>query len=208
MQDSSGDIDFPIWLVADSEPRNWQAQLDSPLDSRHPARHNIWTPVLDYMQDYLYRNGKRRFNTENLYIRNAVKNPNDKPARIDLDWSQTLETKVNEFRGLLDAKPKIVFTFGAFAFEFLRRACGESPEKFGNWGAAELGSQFKERIKEYNESRVNILPLLHVSISRGRFLESHKYFVGGKNGNYFKFVGHQLAELFVNEFAQEPIWIY
>ncbi len=144
MQDFSGNINFPIWLVADSEPKNWQRQLDSPLDPRHPARHNIWTPVLDYMQYYLYRNGKRRFNTENLYIRNAVKNPSDKPEGADLHWSQKLETKVNEFRGLLDAKPKIVLTFGAFAFEFLRRACGERPKQFGDWGTKELGSQFKD----------------------------------------------------------------
>jgi len=210
MKDSSGDISFPIWLVADSEPEKWQSRLDSPLDPRHPARHNIWTPVLDYMQDYLYRNGKRRFNTENLYIINAVKNSNEKPKGEDLDWSEKLQAKVSKLRTvLLEAKPKVVLSFGAFAFEFLRRASGDknTPEPFSHWGTRELGRELKEHIDNYSKTRVNIIPLLHVSIARGKFLESHKYFVDEENGNYFEFVGHKLAKLFLRELAWEPIWI-
>jgi hypothetical protein len=41
-----GDPDFPIWLLGDSNPKGWQSVLETPLDPRHPARHNIWTPVL------------------------------------------------------------------------------------------------------------------------------------------------------------------
>ena len=207
MKNCSGDISFPIWLVADSEPKNWQRHLDSPLDPRHPARHSIWTPVLDYMQDYLYRNGKRRFNTENLYVRNAVKNPSDRPKPTDLYWSQKLETEVGKLQSLLDAKPRVVLTFGAFAFEFLRRASKESPEKYGDWGTEELGKQFVKRTDNYTKLQVNIIPLLHVSISRGKFLKSHKYFVGKEKGNYFEFVGEKLAELFLKELITELIWV-
>ena len=42
---------FPIWLIGDSNPKNWENRLSYPLDARHPARHSIWTPVLDAMQD-------------------------------------------------------------------------------------------------------------------------------------------------------------
>ncbi len=209
MQDYSGNINFPIWLVADSEPKNWQSQLDSPLDPRHPARHSIWTPVLDYMQDYFYRNGKRRFDTKNLYIRNAVKNPSDKPEGAVLKWPQ-LETEVKKPRSIMDTNtPKVILTFGAFAFEFLRRACDESPQRpYVYWGAANLGNEFKRRIHSYNKSQTNIFPLLHVSIARGKFLESHRYFVGEEKGNYFAFVGIKLGQLFSKELiTEERIWI-
>lgn len=209
MKDISGDINFPIWLVADSEPKNWQSRLDTPLDPRHPARHSIWTSVLDYMQDYLYRNGKRRFNTENLCIRNAIKNPSDKPSGGDLDWSQELKAKVSKLRAsIMDMKPRVILAFGAFAFEFVRRACDETLEHpFAYWGTENLGVEFKKRVHSYNESQVNVLPLLHVSIARGKFLESHRYFVGEEKGNYFAFVGERLAELFLKELMAERIWV-
>jgi len=209
VKDYSGDINFPIWLVADSEPQNWQQFLDYPLDPRHPARHNIWTPVLNYMQEYLYRRSKVRFNTKNLYITNSIKNPDNKPKGGELDWSQKLETKVSKLRtNITDIKPKVILTFGAFAFEFLRRVCGETPKHpFAHWGTENLGIEFKKRICSFNKSQVNILPLLHVSIARGRFLESHRYFVGEEKGNYFEFVGEKLAGLFLKEFITEPIWV-
>jgi len=208
MKDSSGDSNFPIWLIADSEPQKWQSKLDLPLDPRHPARHNIWTPVLYYLQDYLYRNGKLRLDTENLYITNAVKNPECKPKGTDLQWSKELQNRIKKLRtNLSNAKPNILLSFGAFAFEILRRTHGEEPKKYIHWGTRELGTEFRKRVNEYDSSQINIIPLLHVSIARGRFLESHKYFVGEEKGNYFKFVGIELAELFLERLATKPIWI-
>lgn len=212
MQDFYGDPRSTIWLVADSEPRNWHNLLLTPLDPRHPARHSIWTSVLEYIQDTLYRRDKRRLNSETLYIRNAVGNPDDKPERVKLNWSQELQEKNHSLRAnLAHFKPKVVLTFGAFAFEFLRRACNEEPIfPYSHWGTAQLGTEFKKRIKLYNASDINVLPLLHISISRGKFLESHRYFVGeegGKPVNYFEFVGNKLAELFLQKLASEAIWV-
>lgn len=89
----------------------------------------------------------------------------------------------------MNFKPKVIITFGAFAFEFVRRACdNEFAVLFGKWSSKRLGEEFRKRIELYEPSGINILPLLHVSISRGRFLESHRYFVGegGKEpANYF-----------------------
>ncbi len=212
MQDFCGDPQFPIWLVADSEPKNWHSLLLTPLDPRHPARHNIWTSVLEYIQDTLYRRDKRRFNSETLYIRNAVGNPDDKPEGVKLNWPQELQEKNHSLRAnLAHFKPKAVLTFGAFAFEFLRRARNEEPiYPYSHWGTAQLGTEFRKRINSYNAFDINVLPLLHISISRGKFLESHRYFVGEegeKPVNYFEFVGNKLAELFLQKLTSEAIWI-
>lgn len=212
MRDSTGDPKFPVWLVADSAPRNWHRLLLIPLDPRHPARHNIWTSVLECMQDTLYRRERRRFDTKRLYIRNVITNPDDKPESVRLNWAEELEARTNSLRvNLLRFKPKVVLTFGSFAFEFLRRACGEKPKfPHSHWSTAQLGIEFRKRTSSYDASAINIFPLLHVSIARGRFLESHRYFVGGEGNespNYFEFVGTKLAELFLRKLVLEPIWI-
>ena len=199
-------------MVADSEPKNWQELLLTPLDPRHPARHSIWTSVLNYVQETLYTHDRRRFATDTLYIINAVKNPDDKPKATDVDWPDGLQKKTHSLRDrLLNFKPKIIITFGAFSFEFVRRACdNEFAVPFGKWSSKRLGEEFKKRVELYEPSRINILPLLHVSISRGRFLESHRDFVGegGKEpANYFEFVGTKLASLFLKEAEKLPIWI-
>ena len=61
----------------------------------------------------------------------------------------------------------------------------------------------------YNPLQVNVVPLLHVSIARGRFLYSHRYFVGGEGDsepNYFDYVGRKLAEVFL-QYMGKKIWI-
>lgn len=212
MKEYVGDPGFAVWLVADSEPRNWHHLLLTPLDPRHPARHSIWTPILEYMQEALYKRDRRRFNTETLYIRNAVTSPDEKPEGMRLNWHQELRDKIDSLRtSLLRQNPKVILTFGAFAFEFVRRFRSEEPTyPYSHWGTAQLGNEFRKRITSYDVSKTNILPLLHVSISRGKFLESHKYFVGEegkKPPNYFEYVGGKLAELFLQRLALEPIWV-
>ncbi|MBK8048508.1 MAG: hypothetical protein IPK16_16155 [Anaerolineales bacterium] len=63
-----GDKTCPIWLLGDSNPSNWQDVLVTPLDPRHPARHSIWTPVLDVMQDRVFRKQRLRIDTSSIYI--------------------------------------------------------------------------------------------------------------------------------------------
>jgi len=212
VRDSVGDPNFPIWLIADSQPENWQGKLLTPLDPRHPTRHNIWTAILDYLQDSLYRDSKRRLDTSQLYIRNAVTDPESKPANTSVEWSAELNENIAVLRGTLAKfKPKIVLTFGSFAFEFLRRALDEKPaHPYIKWDTRQLGTEFKERLDNYNKAKINVLPLLHISIARGKFLESHKYFVGEETNdypNYFEFVGEKLAELFLEKLISERIWI-
>ncbi len=212
MKDFIGDPQFPVWLIADSEPRNWRQSLLTPLDPRHPARHNIWTSVADYMQEAFYKNERRRFDAGRLYIRNAVTDPDEKPEGVKLNWTQALRDKSKSLgANLLSFSPKVVLTFGAFAFEFTRRAYSEEPiYPYAHWGTMQLGNEFRKRVISYNSAKVNILPLLHVSISRGRFLESHKYFVGREAEdfpNYFEYVGGKLAELFSQLLLSEPIWV-
>ena len=189
-------MDFPIWLIGDSSPARWEADLDDPLDSRHPARHNIWTPILDGMQSHLYSSIRARLDTDDLYIRNAVHYAREKPGGQLIEWSSRLEEEIRELGRLLVAhSPMLVLSFGAFAFEFARRSRDEIPKRaFGYWSTERLGRQFRQRMEEFTTDEINLVPLLHVSIARRYFLESHRKFTQVEGGNYFEHVAQEIAE--------------
>jgi hypothetical protein len=101
MERESGSRNFPLWLIGDSNPKNWHEQLSFPLDSRHPARHNIWTPILDIMQDRVYREAGLRIETRELYVRNAIEDASLKPANTASVWSAAVEQEVHHLAQLL-----------------------------------------------------------------------------------------------------------
>ena len=103
MKKEVGNKDFAIWLLGDSNPAKWEKVLETPLDPRHPTRHNIWTPVLDVIQDKVFRTSKSRIDASSIYIRNAVESPNDKPLKNDSKWhtKPKLSEHIEELEGLL-----------------------------------------------------------------------------------------------------------
>jgi hypothetical protein len=105
-------------------------------------------------------------------------------------------------------QPKMLFSFGAFSFEFARRTLAQEPQRSHSyWGAKRLGEEFKTRIAQFEPSTTNLLPLLHVSIARGRFIQSHEYFCGQKGANYFEFVGGQIAQKLIEHRDKLDVWI-
>jgi hypothetical protein len=208
MKREVGNRDFEIWLLGDSNPKNWQDALEFPLDLRHPIRHNIWTSVLDVIQDKVFRQCRRRVDTSFLYIRNAIESPNDKPPPGSIEWGMKIEEEIEEFRKLLHQhNPKLLLCFGAFSFEFARRALAQVPTRnYRYWGAEELGIEFEQRINQFNLNTTNALPLLHRSISGGKFIQSHDYFCG-KGNNYFEHVGSRIAEQLIRYRSQLQIWV-
>jgi hypothetical protein len=209
MQREVGNPSFPIWLIGDSNPKQWQDILTVPLDPRHPIRHNIWTAVLEVIQDQIYRVSGKRLDMTDLYIRNAVDDPDKKPKDNSLGWNQDTVLEMQGLARLVEHyQPKLMFSFGAFAFEFTRRAVGEQDQrKFSYWGARELGNEFRKRINNCSADNVNIFPLLHRSIAGGKFVQSHDQFCGDKGVNYFDYTGEKIARVLIEKFDELPIWI-
>ena len=201
--------DFPLWLLGDSNPKNWANKLETPLDPRHPARHSIWTPVLDVVQDRVYRQSRLRVDTSNLFIRNAIGEPDNKPKGNETSWPDPVLQELQYYQtAIIESRPIFVFCFGAFAYEFARRAIGEaSHHSHGYWGAKRLGEDFRKRVAGFHPGQTNIIPLLHVSIARGKFIESHEYFCDQKGANYFEYVGMQIADLLLKHQDSLRIWI-
>jgi hypothetical protein len=210
MERTSGDPAFPIWLIGDSNPPQWEAHLKTPLDSRHPIRHNIWTSVLEVVQGNVFAHSGRRLNTKDMYVRNSVESPGDKPERNMKEWPTKAMAEVTILTRLLVAhKPIVVISLGSFAFEFACRAKG-TPEvhNYGYWDTERLGVAFRESIKTFEPSKTNTMPLLHRSIAGGSFLAGHANFTkGSSQRNYFEFVGIAIGELLTTHLLGREIWV-
>jgi len=112
MEKEIGNKDFAIWLLGDSNPKNWQDILLAPLDPRHPARHSIWTSVLDVIQDEVFRRCRTRVDTSAIYIRNAIEDPSMKPPSDTVDWKEDVISYIDELSKLLKQhRPILLFCF-------------------------------------------------------------------------------------------------
>ena len=67
------------------------------------------------------------------------------------------------------------------------------------------GEQFSQRIEKFAADEINLVPLLHVSIARRYFLESHRKFTQDENGNYFEHVAQEIADCLCRNEAAFPV---
>ena len=198
MEEEKGDIKSPIWLIGDSPPKRYE-DVKHPFDTRHPAVHNIWTPIAYKIQSKIYKEKSIFFDIDDdnkRYILNAVTGSDIKPKDNAFEWDNAeLDSQLRKMTHLIkNYKPAMIITFGAFAFEFIRR-CDDSDSikyrKYGYWGAKNLGKCFLAAIE-----KKRIVSLLHISISY-KWLSSHRQFTNDNDGNYFDFVSDKLYPRFI-----------
>jgi len=117
----SGERSDPIWLL---------------VNPKHPAvRYYIWTPVLAVIQDKVFRDIHKRIDTDNIFIRNVVRESGLVANTLNW-WGAEVEAEIESFRELvLEHKPKMIVTFGAFPYEFMRRVYELQPIKGLSIGA-------------------------------------------------------------------------
>jgi hypothetical protein len=213
MKKEIGNPQFPVWLLGDSEPTRWRDRLDHPLDRRHPIRHNIWTSVLDVIQAEVFLALGKRVDADRMFVRNAVQNADTKPSEPfnpSLPWHSDAEASLVEYQGLVrHHRPRIVVSFGYFAFAFALRASGEG---YGELSASRsqsglLGCEFRKRVNNFDLGRTNVLPLLHRSIAGGRFLSGHDEFNGNKGANYFEEAGKAIAGILSQHHGGFDCWV-
>ena len=209
MEPESGCRNSPIWLIGDSPPDRWKDSLSEPLDPRHPARHSIWTPIVDGIQERVFRCGRLRVDGARIHIRNAVLDRSQKDKARGRNWGE-LNNETEELGRLLNGyRPRLVFTFGAFSFEFTKRSLKRGEDRaYSYWSTERLGKEFVRAVDDYSTSGINLLPLLHASIARGKFLVSHQNFTRDPDGNYFDYVAEEVTGLLLRHKDDLPeLWI-
>jgi len=193
MKRESGEKNSPIWIL---------------FNPKHPISHDNWTPVIDEIQDKVYRKLKTRIETSDIYFRNAVTDISIVPNTLNW-WGPEVAKEIELFREIaLKYKPIILFSFGAFAFEFLRRVYEIKPEKGPkSWGTSNLGEEFEKSIESFDINKTNIIPLLHRVGASTSFIDTDNYFCRKEGENYYRYVGSKLAEKIIENKDRFDIWI-
>lgn len=188
MKRDKGEKTYPIWLL---------------FNPKHPAvRHYIWTPVLAVIQDKVYRKMRTRIDASNIYIRNVVSDSKIVPNTQNW-WDRKVAAEIQEFREIvMEHEPKILISFGAFPYEFVRRVYAIKPEKGPkSWGTTNLGDEFSKSIENFDMNKTNILPLLRRVVGSDKFIE------GPCSENYFDYVGTKIADKLIENRDYLNIWM-
>ncbi|SDH69703.1 hypothetical protein [Desulfosporosinus hippei] len=185
----SGEMIYPIWLL---------------FNPKHPAvRHYIWTPVLAEIQDQVYRELRKRIDSSKIYTRFAVSDSSIVPNTLNW-WDAKVAAEIANFREFASLhKPKILISFGAFPFEFLRRVYAMKPEKGPkSWGTTNLGDEFIKSIEHFDLNKTNIFPLLRRVVESDKYIDDLDY-----TDKYFKYVGTNIARRIIEHKDQLNIWM-
>ncbi len=181
MARESGSRSCPIWLL---------------VNPKHPSvRYYIWTPVLAIIQDKVFREIHKRIDTSDIFIWNVVRESGLVPNTLNW-WGAEVDAEIESFRALvLEHKPKLLITFGAFPYEFLRRVYELKPQKGPKyWGTAKLREEFESSIENFDITETNRIPLLRRVVESGKFIEGNNYYCQEDVENYFCYVGTKIAE--------------
>jgi len=190
----SGERTYPIWLL---------------VNPKYPAVvYGIWRHVLDEIQDKVYREIQTRIDTTNIYIRSAVNDCGIVPNTLNW-WGNEVSSEIKLLKELIiDFNPKMVISFGAFTFEFMRRVYEIKPEKGPKyWSASILKDEFDISIDKFDAKQTNMIPLLRRVIESDKLIESEGYFSQSDSEKYFHYVGTKIAEKIIENKDKLNIWI-
>ena len=184
-----GDRTYPIWLL---------------VNPKYPAVvHSIWRHVLAEIQEQVYREIQTRIDTTNIYIRSAVGDCGIIPNTLNW-WGNEVSAEIKLFREIsLEYNPKMLISFGAFTFEFIRRVYEIKPEKGPNyWSASVLKNEFEKSIEKFDVNQTNRIPLLRRVIETDKFIDTRN-----EGEKYFQYVGTKIAERIIENKDNLNIWI-
>jgi len=194
MKRELGERTYPIWLL---------------INPKHPGvRHDIWRPILDEIQDRVFREFQTRIDTSNLYVRSAVGDGGIVPNTLNW-WGREVAKEIEYYREIVyEYKPKMLISFGAFPFEFARRVFEVNPEKGPKaWSTSLLKDEFGNAMENFDINKTNRIPLLRRVIATDKFIETHNFLSRTDRDTYFQHVGAKIAEKIIENKDNLDIWI-
>ena len=190
----SGEKAYPIWLVVNPKYT--------------VVRYDIWRPILSEIQDIVYRELHTRIDTTNIYIRSAISKSEIVPNTLNW-WGREVAEEIDLFRKIvLEYKPKMLFSFGAFPFEFVRRGYEIKPEKGPKaWANSLLSDEFERPMEQFDINRTNRIPLLRRVITSDPQRGNLNFVSRSEREIYFHLVGTKIAEKIIEHKDRLDIWI-
>jgi hypothetical protein len=194
MKRELGKRTYPIWLI---------------VNPKYPAvRHDIWRPILDEIQDRVFREFQTRIDTTDIYIRSAVGDNGIVPNTLNW-WGREVAKEIDFYREIIqEHKPKMLISFGAFPYEFTRRVYEVKPEKGPKaWSTSILKDEFEKSMESFDIEQTNRVPLLRRVVATDKFVENNNFLSRTDRETYFQHVGSRIAEKIIENKDKLDIWI-
>lgn len=194
MKRELGSRSYPIWLI---------------INPKYPAvRHDIWRPILDEIQDRVFRELQTRIDASNIFIRSVVGDVGIVPNTLNW-WGREVAEEIEFYRGIVhEHKPKMLISFGAFPFEFVRRVYEIKPEKGPKaWSTTILKDEFERSMENFDINQTNRIPLLRRVVATDKFIGTRNFLSPTDSETYFQHVGNKIAEKIIENRDQLDIWI-
>lgn len=182
MKKESGDRSYPIWLLVN--PNNLA------------VCHDIWAPILDEIQDKIYRKLHTRIDPENIFVKNTVSDIGI-VSKTSNCWATEVSEEVIMLReSVQEYQPKILITFGALTNEFVKRVLEtRSSEGPKYWSTTNLEDEFERSIENFDINQMNRvpIPLLRRVMKSGKSVEDRNYSSWEESENYLRYLGTKIA---------------
>ena len=105
-------------------------------------------------------------------------------------------------------KPKMLISFGAFPFEFLRRAYEINPQKGPKaWGTSILRDEFNKSMDNFDINSTNRIPILRRVVTSENQRGNLNFVSRTERETYFQHVGTKIAEKIIENKDTLDIWI-
>lgn len=179
----SGDKSHPIWLLVNPNYLN--------------IFQVIWAPILDEIQDKVYRRLHTRIETENLFIKSTVSDIGIVPGTSNYRSTEASQEIIMLKESVLEHQPKILITFGAITYELLKRVF-EIKSQVGSkyWSSTNLTDEFERSIANFNKNQTNRIPipLPRQVMKISKFIEDRNYSSWEESEIFLRNVGTKIAD--------------
>lgn len=189
----TGDKSSPIWLL---------------VNPKYPSvRPDIWIPILEVIQDKVYRKLHKIVDIENIFIKYIVSDIGIVSSNSKW-WSNVISKDILDFKeSILEYQPKILITFGTTTYELVKRICEvTSPKEPMYWNTTNLRFEFERSIENFDISKTNRIPLPSRVMTRGKFIEDCSFNFEDFE-SYFSDVGTKIADRLIENKDYLKIWI-
>lgn len=183
IQKESGDKSYPIWLLVNP---NYFAMFQV-----------IWAPILDEIQDKVYRRLRTRIETKNIFIKSTVSDIGIAAKSSKARAAEVTKELIMLKESVLEHQPKIIITFGAITHELVRRVFDIRPQEGPKyWNSTNLEDEFERSIANFNINQTNRIPipLLRQVMKIGKSIEDSNYASWEDSEIYFRYVGAKIAD--------------
>ena len=138
-----------------------------------------------------------RIDPENIFIKNTVSDIGIVPKTSNCSATEVAKEIVMLRESVLEHQPKILITFGALTYEFVKRVLETRPEEGPKyWSTTNLGDKIERSMADFDINQTNRIPipLLRRVMKKGKSVEDDECSSWEESEKYLVMLGAKIAD--------------